>query len=163
MSAPYLRRVDRGDITAVAALERTCFAEPWPPVAFAQFVEAEGFLVAIDPERRPPTGGPPDGALAGYVVTTPSSEAPTSVAHVRDIAVAPAYRRQGLASRLLERSLAVYAPRGLTRVRLEVRASNEPAIALYRKLGYCPTRRIPQYYADGETAIVMERALDSPG
>ncbi|MFW6448389.1 MAG: GNAT family N-acetyltransferase [Halobacteriota archaeon] len=161
MPGPYIRPVDRGDITAVAALERRCFDEPWPPVAFAQFVEADGFLVAVDPDRRPDGSGPPDGTLAGYVVTTPSSEAPTTVAHVRDLAVDPEYRRSGLAGRLLEHSLSGYTKRGLSRVRLEVRASNEPAIALYRKRGYRPARQIPRYYADGEAAIVMERPLDT--
>lgn len=157
---PYLRPVDHGDLAAVAALERHCFREPWPPVAFAQFVEATGFLVAIDPGTENPDGGLPDGTLAGYVVATPSSDAPNAVAHVRNLAVDPAYRRRGLASDLLAHSLSQYVEQGLSRVRLEVRESNVPALGLYRDRGYRVVREVPSYYADGETALVMERSLE---
>lgn len=161
MTTAYLRPVSRDDLGAVATLERACFEEPWPPVAFAQFAEAAGFLVAVDPDDAIDHHELPDGRLAGYVVTTPSSEAPATVAHVRNLAVDEAYRRRGLATRLLSRSLAIYADRGLARVRLEVRESNTMAIALYRDRGYDVVRQIPGYYADGETALVMERPLES--
>ncbi len=159
MTPQYLRAVTREDIGAIAALERICFEEPWPPVAFAQFVEADGFLAAVDPGGTRTESDLPDGALAGYVVTTPSSQAPTTVAHIRNIAVDPAHRRRGLASRLLERSLQPYAMEGFARARLEVRESNTAAIELYRDRGYEIARHIHEYYADGETALVMERTL----
>jgi ribosomal-protein-alanine N-acetyltransferase len=38
---------------------------------------------------------------------------------------------------------------------LEVRASNQEAISLYKKLGFEVTRTIHGYYADGEDAFVM--------
>lgn len=163
VASPYIRPVARDDIGAVAELERLCFAEPWPPVAFAQFVEAAGFLVAIDPARGTDRTAPPDGRLGGYVVTTPSSEAPNTVAHLRNLAVDPEYRRRGLATRLLDRAVSTYEDRGLTHVRLEVRASNGGAIALYRDRGYEIVRHIPGYYADSEKALVMERPLASDG
>lgn len=127
-------------------------------MAFAQFVEAAGFLVAVDPRDDDAL---PDGGLAGYVVTTPSSKAPTTVAHVRNLAVDPDHRRRGLATRLLDRSSDPYVSRGLDRVRLEVRESNVGAISLYRGYGYEAVRTIPGYYADGETALVMERPFET--
>lgn len=162
MAEPYVRRVTREDIGPISALERRCFTEPWPPVAFAQFVDAAGFLVAIDPDGSTDVDGiPPDGDLAGYVVTTRAASDPRRVVHIRNLAVTPGRRREGIASRLLAASVDRYRDAGFDRVKLEVRASNDAAIALYRGRGYRVIRRLPEYYDDGETALVMGRALPS--
>jgi ribosomal protein S18 acetylase RimI-like enzyme len=50
--------------------------------------------------------------------------------------VHPDYRRQGLGERLLTACIAKAWAKGLTRIELEARADNEPAIALYEKLGF---------------------------
>jgi len=42
---------------------------------------------------------------------------------------------------------------------LEVRASNLPAVELYKKLGFEIARTIRNYYADGESAFVMAKQL----
>ena len=69
------------------------------------------------------------------------------------IAVAPEYRRQGIASALLQ---------GATRLLLEVRANNETAQQLYRKHGFQTCGRRKNYYAlpDGgsEDAVLMEKS-----
>jgi ribosomal protein S18 acetylase RimI-like enzyme len=48
----------------------------------------------------------------------------------------PTYRRQGLGSRLLTACIEKAWTKGLTRIELEARADNGPAIALYEKLGF---------------------------
>jgi ribosomal-protein-alanine N-acetyltransferase len=42
---------------------------------------------------------------------------------------------------------------------LEVRASNVPAVNLYKKIGFEIIRTITGYYADGEAAYMMARKL----
>jgi len=42
---------------------------------------------------------------------------------------------------------------------LEVRVTNDPAVSLYKKLGFEVTRTVNGYYADGENAHVMTRKL----
>ena len=42
---------------------------------------------------------------------------------------------------------------------LEVRASNAPAQALYRRAGFVVDGRRPRYYPDGEDAVLMSRAF----
>jgi ribosomal-protein-alanine N-acetyltransferase len=42
---------------------------------------------------------------------------------------------------------------------LEVRVSNEPAVNLYRKLGFKTSRSVHGYYADGEDAYIMTLRL----
>jgi len=46
-----------------------------------------------------------------------------------------------------------------SRVKLEVRESNEPALSLYREFGFKLQRTLPRYYDDGEDAYVLVRSL----
>jgi ribosomal-protein-alanine N-acetyltransferase len=48
---------------------------------------------------------------------------------------------------------------GSDRIRLSLRRSNEHALALYRQVGYAQVGVWPEYYRDGEDALVMERVL----
>jgi len=70
---------------------------------------------------------------------------------ILNIAVAPRFRRMGIATALLKHELG----RGGSHF-LEVRASNMGAQALYRKLGFVELGRRPNYYQHPtESAIVM--------
>lgn len=150
------------DIDAIARLEEHCFAEPWSPLVFKQFIGADGFLIAVDSSiSATELTTLPDGRLGGYVVTTRSSYHP-KVAHLRNLAVDPSKRRRGIGSRLLTASLQLYASQGFERVRLEVRESNEAAIRLYRDHDFQIVSRQPGYYGDGEAAAIMSRPLDLP-
>jgi ribosomal-protein-alanine acetyltransferase len=79
---------------------------------------------------------------------------------VENIMVDSAVRRQGIGAALL-RELAVRAKeKGAIRFHLEVRASNAPAIALYKKLGFVETTRRRGYYQNPEEdAILFSLAL----
>ena len=80
--------------------------------------------------------------------------------HLLKIAVTPAWRRQGIAARLLERCFASRAARGTASVHLEVRPSNTAAIKLYLKLGFKMVGKRPQYYEDTkEDALLMMKNL----
>ena len=77
------------------------------------------------------------------------------------IAAAPACRRQGIASKLLAYWFQTTSSQGVSRLLLEVRAGNAPAIGLYRKYGFIETGRRKNYYPllEGgyEDAILMEK------
>ena len=96
---------------------------------------------------------------AGNVLGYCSVRVVDGVADLQRIAVLPHARRQGLGGKLLKELLGRAAALGATRIMLEVAASNEAAIALYESFGFVPIHRRPGYYADGDDAIVMERAL----
>ena len=78
-------------------------------------------------------------------------------AHVVDLAVADAHRRRGIASRLLAQLDTDLRARGATATTLEVRASNDAALALYERLGFVAEGRRPRYYPDGEDAVLCWR------
>lgn len=147
-SGATIRPADRDDLDSVVRVERSVFAEPWSAAAFERYLGAPGFLVADD-----------DGVV-GHVVGTVTPNHGHDIAHVRDLAVTPDRRRAGLGRRLLDRSLVRLGEVGGAVARLEVRASNEPAIGLYRDFGFETVRRHPRYYDDGEDALVMTLDLE---
>jgi ribosomal-protein-alanine N-acetyltransferase len=75
--------------------------------------------------------------------------------HTVSIAVLPAYRRQGIATRLIKESMAAMIAAGAKELFLEVRVSNEPAVQLYRTTGYQVLKEIRHYYRDYEAAYLM--------
>lgn len=80
-------------------------------------------------------------------------------AHVISIAVLPTHQRRGIGHALVQeamRNMPLYKARECY---LEVRASNTPAIGLYKKIGFDILRRIRGYYIDGEDAYLMARKL----
>ena len=82
-------------------------------------------------------------------------------AHLDLLAVAPAYRRLGIACQLVEwlEKCAIVA--GIFRIDLEVRASNEGAQRFYKRMGYRPLTDLPGYYQGVEAALRMGRDLSS--
>jgi ribosomal-protein-alanine N-acetyltransferase len=76
--------------------------------------------------------------------------------HLTTIGAAPAARRCGVGSALVL-ALALHARgRGAQALTLEVRSSNDAAVALYRRFGFAPVGVRTGYYADtGEDAMVM--------
>ncbi len=77
-------------------------------------------------------------------------------AHVATLAVGAEHRRQGIADALMAELKSRAQNLGYAEVTLEVRASNQAAIALYDRLGLAVIGRRKGYYADTkEDALVM--------
>lgn len=133
-------------LDAVAALEKVCFPEdPWSRRLFEEALENENTssLLALGE----------DGRVLGYLLFT----AVLDEGGVDNIAVAPAARRRGVASALLEEFHRYGREHGLTSLFLEVRPSNAGAAALYQKLGYREAGRRKNYYlSPKEDAILMK-------
>lgn len=144
-----VRPAERVDLLAVVSIENASFDQPWPYDAFEGFLGTPGFLVA---ER--------DGQVAGYVVADVGRSLGHRFGHVKDIAVHPDCRGEGVGSVLLAHALGVLAGRGADSVKLEVRRSNERAQRLYREFDFEPLRVVAGYYHDDEDAIVMVRSLE---
>lgn len=83
-------------------------------------------------------------------------------ARLYSIAVARAAGGRGLGTQLLRATESAAQARGMTRLRLEVRADNRRAIELYEKLGYRKHGERAAYYEDGATALLYARSLAAP-
>ena len=81
------------------------------------------------------------------------------VAELQRIAVAATHRRTGLASGLLARVEHEALNRYADRLLLEVREDNHGACAFYAARGFTEIDRRPRYYADGTTAVILEKDL----
>jgi [ribosomal protein S18]-alanine N-acetyltransferase len=78
--------------------------------------------------------------------------------HINTLAVAPDSRRSGLATFLLRHVMAEAAAEGARKATLEVRASNNAALALYTRLGFHVAARRPSYYTQPEEdALILRR------
>jgi ribosomal-protein-alanine N-acetyltransferase len=99
-----------------------------------------------------------DGNLAGFAVSRWLRQETT--ADVEGLFVRPEYRRQGIGNRLLGACMAWAANAGASTMRLEVRASNTAAQALYRRHGFSPAGVRRAYYsAPVEDALVLHAPL----
>lgn len=76
--------------------------------------------------------------------------------HITNVAVRPEFRRKHIAENLINVMVSVTEDEDITSWTLEVRESNEPAKALYRKLGFIEAGLRKGYYQDtNEDAIIM--------
>ncbi|MBX3259028.1 MAG: ribosomal protein S18-alanine N-acetyltransferase [Labilithrix sp.] len=82
--------------------------------------------------------------------------------HLLNVAVAPAARRRGVGRALVDDLVAFARRERAAKVLLEVRASNEPAIRLYERLGFARFNVRKAYYSDGEDGVEMMLELDPP-
>ena len=76
-------------------------------------------------------------------------------AQLANIAIAPQYRKQNKGSILLKHLIEIARAQECETMTLEVRKSNQAAIALYEKFGFSPINVVKRYYSDGEDAILM--------
>ena len=130
-------------IPQIAALEKRCFSDPWSENALREelFNDMASFLAAVTE----------DGTVAGYA----GLHCVLDEGYIDNIAVAPEFRRQGVAGELLGVFLR-FGRANLSFLTLEVRSSNAPAIALYEKHGFRPVGRRKNYYKNPrEDAILM--------
>lgn len=141
-----LRRLEPRDLDTVEEIERESYPTPWSRSMFAAELRKPSSL-AIGAYVEA-------GALVGYAFISRYVDA----WHVMNVAVAPEYRRRGIATTLLERAFEVTAAdprRGYT---LEVRMSNTDAIRLYERLGFEHRGIRSGYYTDNrEDALIMWR------
>ncbi|MFC4551381.1 MULTISPECIES: GNAT family N-acetyltransferase [Halorussus] len=162
-----VRQAVQADLLAVLRIERASFEQPWPFSAFERFLGEPGFLVADEGSagRRSPTnaagGALQTGSVVGYVVANLVANHGRPLGHVKDIAVHPDRRGDGVGATLLEHALSVLEAGGARSVKLEVRASNQPALSLYYEYGFEYLRTVPRYYDDGEDALILVVDLDA--
>ncbi|MEZ4485293.1 MAG: ribosomal protein S18-alanine N-acetyltransferase [Syntrophotaleaceae bacterium] len=131
------------DLEQVLTIERLCHRNPWSEAMFQH--ELDNPLSRIDLLWL-------DGCLAGFLCAWRVC----GEVSILNVATAPHMRRRGVARALLSQALERNQLAGLERALLEVRPSNQGAIALYASFGFRQIDRRRSYYSDGEDALVME-------
>jgi len=139
-------------LSDIVQLEEACFSAPWT----RKMLEAEltgnqfaHFRVAVRCEEE----GKTTESIVGYHCFWIVFEE----LRLMNLAVRPSMRREGIGRALAVEAVRIAAGLTASRAVLEVRASNEAAQGLYRKLGFVPISTRRQYYANPtEDAVIME-------
>ena len=132
-------------VPQVAALEKVCFSDPWSEKSVASELvnPLSCWLVALDGET-----------MAGYV----GSQTVLDETDMMNIAVSPAHRRKGVGKGLMEALVEALKEKGSRCLTLEVRASNEGAIALYQNMGFAQIGLRKNYYRNPrEDALILRK------
>jgi ribosomal-protein-alanine N-acetyltransferase len=150
-----IRRLERSDIDLVLELaQKSAEAPRWTRRNYEQvlldtgapFLARNG-LVAVC-----------EGKLVGFAVASWLPQEPA--AELEGLFVEQTLRRRGIGASLLRGCMSWAASAGASAIRLEVRASNGGALALYRGYGFSTTGVRPGYYsAPEEDALLLEAAL----
>lgn len=151
-----IRMAEQGDGPAIAALEHEAFgSDAWSDALVSEGLAGTvpGVLYLVAEVMS--SAGPPGTGLVGYAAASLFAD----VSELQRIAVTPAGRRTGVASALLARVEDEARLRYSERLLLEVREDNAGACAFYAARGFREIDRRDRYYADGTTAIVLEKAL----
>ena len=148
MAEPYqIRPAAAADVSALAAVERECFSDPWTSAGLRESIQYEtsrAFVAEFG------------GTTVGYVMARISGEE----AEILNLAVLPSCRRRGIARCLLEEALAAVTTAGVREAYLEVRQSNVVALSLYQGFGFRPVGLRPGYYRNPlEDALVLRAPL----
>ena len=139
-----IRDARGGDAGAIGALERQCFAAPWPEEAVAAYINGGNCLMLCAEGEG--------GELLGYV----GMQHVLDEGYIGNVCTAPQHRRRGVARALLAELESRSRRLGLAFLTLEARASNAAAIALYEGAGYGRVGTRPGYYQHpAEDAVIM--------
>ena len=141
-----IRQWTKEDIGVIAEMERRCFHDAWTEEMLSDTLRYPIYNCFLAEE---------EGQVCGYCCLIVVCED----AEVGNIAVDTPFRGRGVGKALMEAMHQCAKEKGATQAFLEVRVSNENAIALYKKFGYESYGIRARYYEDGEDAMVMKRAL----
>ena len=138
------------DLKQVLHIENQCFEHPWSKTYFTMSVKRPRSFEHLYVARR-------EGSIVGYIVFNILHEE----AHILNIAVPPANRRQGIGKYLLASALEMILADDTRDVFLEVAVSNLPAQYLYRQFGFriCGIRK--NYYGRYKDAYVFRKGADT--
>lgn len=143
-----IREFEPQDVAEIAELEKVCFSDPWSENSIASELHnpLSCWLVAVENNR-----------VVGYV----GSQTVLDGSDMMNIAVAPDFRRMGIAQAMVSNLIGRLKERNSRCLILEVRVSNLPAIALYEKMGFIQVGRRRNYYQNPkEDALILRKEWD---
>lgn len=140
------------DLAAIYAIQLKCpQTGQWRQEDYLHLAGDSGgtILVAEVEDANPPE-------VAGFAVFYRVMDE----AELRNIAIDPTHQRKGIARALLAVGIRTMQDFGVRRLFLEVRASNQPALAFYASAGFQLLYTRHDYYHDpAEDALVMTRDI----
>jgi [ribosomal protein S18]-alanine N-acetyltransferase len=143
------------DMRAVMSLEAISHSHPWTQGQFLDSLTAGHWAYCIRPEmtvKAEPASNLP--ALWGYCILYPAVDE----LHLLNITIDPLLRRHGIGSRVMQAIEGIATQQKMSRIILEVRPSNIPAVKLYERMGYAIIGVRRGYYPADEVTGKREDA-----
>ena len=143
------------DMPAVMSLEAISHSHPWTQGNFLDSLTAGHWAYCIRPEMTAKTELAPNlPALWGYCILYPAVDE----LHLLNITIDPVLRRNGIGSRVMQAIEGIAIQQKMSRIILEVRPSNIPAVKLYERMGYAIIGVRTDYYPADEVTGKREDA-----
>lgn len=131
-------------IPDILKVEAECFSDPWSEIMFLEEISGKfsHYFVAV---------------IDGHAVAYMGMWSLSGEGHITNVAVAKDYRRKGIARSLIEHFIDIAKREKLEFMTLEVRASNDAAIALYKSFGFTQVGVRKKYYDNVEDALLLTK------
>jgi [ribosomal protein S18]-alanine N-acetyltransferase len=166
-----IQQLSQKDLSRVLELDQLCFGGLWTPQGYQRELDSPNSdLLGLWKEKGETVITPGENPLELCLESSESVSESSSLvgmgclwsildeAHITILGIDPHYQRQGLGQVMLYGLLKSAQARQLQWATLEVRVSNQSAIALYRKFGFKDVGRRKGYYQDtGEDALILWR------
>ncbi len=146
----HVRWMVRRDFSEVLAIESDAFEFPWKEEDFLKCLQQRNCIGMV-------------AECAGQVVGFMIYETPKNRIHLLNMAVAPKFRHQGVASQMIQKLVGKLKNQRRNKIVTEVRETNLQALQFLRSLGFRAVLVLKDFYEDvNEDAYVMEyRPCDS--
>ena len=154
MSAHWLiRHATAADLEAILAIEQASAEAPhW---SRSQWLAALSHAQDMEPMRAV-FAAEGNGTILGFAVASRAGQ----LAELESVAVSESERRKGIGNALCRQVMDWSRKTGASELELEVRASSDGALTLYRSLGFVEQARRREYYRNPtEDAVLMVARL----
>jgi ribosomal-protein-alanine N-acetyltransferase len=132
------------DFPEVLAIEQTSFEFPWKEEDFTRCLQQRNCIGMVAEY---------DGRVVGFMIY----EVPKNRIHLLNIATSPEFRHFGVARQMVQKLIGKLANQRRTKIVLEVRETNLPALLFFRTLGFRATVVLRNFYEKmNEDAYVMQ-------
>lgn len=140
---------DSSLIDRIVEIENESFTCPWSKKSFEDAAVSDNISVCAAVAR--------DNTVCGFICFMIID----SEAELLNIAVSQNFRKNGIASSLMDHMIIETLSKHVERIFLEVRESNVPARSLYEKYGFEIIGKRRRYYTKPvEDAVIMQKSIN---
>lgn len=133
MSNLVIRKMEEADINRVSEIEEECFSMPWKPDDFREMILRDNMTYVV-------------AEVDGVVIGGAGLRCIVGDGEITNVAITSTMRGKGYSKPMLKALLNEGEKLGCSAYTLEVRYSNEPAIGLYKSLGFVEEGIRPGFY-----------------
>ncbi len=150
-----IRRMEDKDLSSVMEIENLCFLSPYNKDNMLYEINdnpySNPWVIELSYEGK--------SIIAGFSIYWTLFD----TASIIQIAIHPSLQKRNLGSALMDEIYNDCFSKKIKSITLEVRENNKNAINFYLKHGFVKKLVKPQYYTNGDNAIIMELEVDLNG